>query len=125
MTTTSRSCIRLCSAGLGLAWMLTAALAPLTAAPPRVLPESQLPNDARLQPLKDLDGYFPFHPSSNPQEWAKRAERVRQQILVSLGLWPLPTKTPLNTVIHGRINRPGYSVEKVIFESYPGFFVTG
>src|SRR5947209_7014682 len=35
------------------------------------------------------------------------------------------TKTPLNVVIHGKIERPEYSVEKVYFESAPGFFVTG
>ena len=28
-------------------------------------------------------------------------------------------------MIHGRIDRPDYTVEKVYFESYPGFFVTG
>ena len=37
----------------------------------------------------------------------------------------MPTKTPLNAVIHGRIDRGEYTVEKVYFESAPGFFVTG
>ena len=37
----------------------------------------------------------------------------------------MPTKTPLNAVIHGKIERPEYTVEKVYFESMPGFFVTG
>jgi dienelactone hydrolase len=37
----------------------------------------------------------------------------------------MPPRTPLNPVIHGRIDRGDYSVEKVIFESMPGFFVTG
>ncbi len=92
---------------------------------PRVLPVGQQPNDIRLQPLKDLDGYFPFTPPESKAEWEKRAERVRRQILVSQGLWPMPTKTPLNAVIHGRIDRAEYSVEKVFFESAPGFFVTG
>src|SRR5213593_3428888 len=72
---------------------------------PRVLPEGTLPNDVRLQPLKDLDGYFPFTPPASKEEWEKRAERVRRQILVSEGLWPMPTKTPLNAVIHGRSDR--------------------
>src|SRR5437667_4331356 len=91
----------------------------------RVLPEGQLPDDARLQPLKDLDGYFPFTPSKSADEWQKRAERVRSQILVAEGLWPMPTKTPLKAVIHGKIDRGDYTVEKVLFESIPGFFVTG
>lgn len=92
---------------------------------PRVLPEGKLPNDMRLEPLKDLDGYFPFTPPASKAEWEKRAERVRHQILVSQGLWPMPIKTPLNPVIHGRIDRGEYTVEKVYFESAPGFFVTG
>jgi dienelactone hydrolase len=37
----------------------------------------------------------------------------------------MPTKTPLNAVVHGKIDREGYTVEKVYFESAPGFFVTG
>ncbi len=92
---------------------------------PRVLAKGQLPNDARLQPPKDLDGYFPFTPPANAATWAKRAERVRRQILVSQGLWPMPAKTPLHPVIHGRIEQDDYTVEKVFFESSPGFFVTG
>jgi hypothetical protein len=92
---------------------------------PRALPAGTLPNDVRLQPLKDLDGYFPFTPSASKEEWSKRAERVRRQLLVSLGLWPMPTRTPLNAVIHGKIDRGDYTVEKVYFESLPGFYVTG
>ncbi|MBL9174070.1 MAG: acetylxylan esterase [Verrucomicrobiales bacterium] len=81
--------------------------------------------DVRLLPLKDLDGYFPFRPPGSRPEWEQRAEQVRRQIQVALGLWPLPTRTPLNPVIHGRIDRGDYTVEKVYFESLPGFFVTG
>lgn len=109
---------------LSAAAMFMAAAGDVAAAP-RVLPEGRLPNDVRLQPLKDLDGYFPFTPPKTPEAWADRAERVRRQMLVALGLWPLPTKTPLNPVIHGRVEREGYTVEKVYFESLPGFFVTG
>ena len=68
---------------------------PLAAAP-RILPEGQRPADHRLEPLKDLDGYFPFTPPASKAEWEKRAERVQRQVLVSQGLWPMPTKTPLN-----------------------------
>lgn len=97
----------------------------VAAAGPRVLPAGQLPNDRRLQPPKDLDGYFPFTPPGSKEAWTQRAAQVRQRILVSQGLWPMPTKTPLNAVIHGRVERDEYTVEKVYFESAPGFFVTG
>jgi len=93
--------------------------------PLRVLPKGQLPKDQRLQPLKDLDGYFAFKPRETAAEWDLRAEQVRRRLAVALGLWPMPEKTPLNAVIHGRIEQPDYTAEKVFFESLPGFFVTG
>lgn len=90
-----------------------------------VLPPGELPKDARLEAPKDLDGYFPFTPSPNPAAWAVRAERLRRQLQVTLGLWPMPTRTPLHAVVHGKVDRETYTVERVYFESMPGFFVTG
>lgn len=81
--------------------------------------------DARLGPLKDLNGTFPFPAPKSVAEWEPRRDLVRRQLLVSQGLWPMPTKTPLNAVIHGKIDQGDYTVEKVYFESAPGFFVTG
>ena len=92
---------------------------------PRVLPAGQLPQDKRLGKLTDLNGYFPFQPCDSPEAWAKQAERVRRQMLVATGLWPMPTKTPANAVVHGKVDRDTYTVEKVILESFPGHFVTG
>ncbi len=83
------------------------------------------PADIRLGPLKDLDGYFPFKVPDTRAEWEKRSEEVRLRILVSQGLFPQPTKTPLNAVVHGCIEMEDYTIEKVFFESMPGFFVTG
>jgi hypothetical protein len=91
----------------------------------RVLPAGQLPKDARLEPLKDENGYFPFVPPKTREAWQQRAEQVRRQILVAAGLWPMPLKTARHPVIHGKVDREGYTVEKVCFESYPGHFVTG
>ncbi len=92
---------------------------------PRVLPPGKLPQDRRLEPLKTLNDYFPFQPPSSAAAWGDRAERVRRQVLVANGLWPMPTKTPANAVVHGRIDRGDYTVEKVYLESFPGHFVTG
>jgi dienelactone hydrolase len=100
-------------------------LTALLLAPLGALEAASLPDDVRLQPLKDLNGYFPFTPPKSRAEWKARAEHVRRQILVAEGLWPMPTKRPLRAVIHGAIERPDYTVENVYFESAPGFFVTG
>ena len=97
----------------------------LFAKAPRVFPEGQLPDDSRLRPLKDLDGFFPFDVPNSLEAWEKRADELRLRILVGTGLWPMPPKTPLNAVIHGKLERPGFTVEKVYFESYPGLYVTG
>ena len=105
-------------------WNVYAA-APAEAAAPRVLPEGQVPHDGRLEPLKDLDGYFPFHPPKTRQAWNQRAEQLRRRILVATGLWPMPKKTPLKAVIHGRVDREEFTVDKVYFQSYPGHYVTG
>ena len=101
------------------------ALQPVSAAGPRALPEGQLPNDTRLEPLKDLNGYFPFKLPETREAWQRRASDLRRRILVATGLWPMPSKTALNPVIHGRFERDGFTVEKVYFESYPKHFVTG
>src|SRR5207249_1160425 len=36
-----------------------------------------------------------------------------------------PEKTPLSPVIHGKIDRDEYTIEKVFFASYPGHYVSG
>jgi dienelactone hydrolase len=66
-----------------------------------------------------------FVPPVSKGAWEQRRKDLRTQVLVAAGLWPLPTKGPLNAVIHGKIDRPDYTIEKVYFESYPGFYVTG
>jgi dienelactone hydrolase len=80
--------------------------------------------DSRLTP-KDYDGYFPWIPPTTREAWEARRKRTRAQVLVGNGLWPLPEKTPLRPVIHGKIDRDDYTVEKVFFTSYPGHYVSG
>jgi hypothetical protein len=97
----------------------------LTAGPPRVLPPGTIPADTRLGPLRGERGDFSFIPAHSSEEWERRKKDIRRILRVTLGLWPMPTKSPLNPVIHGTINQKDYTVEKVYFESIPGFYVTG
>jgi hypothetical protein len=87
--------IRLSTTRLSLAISVLAA-ASLAGPASRVLPEGKQPDDVRLQPPKDLDGYFPFKPPASKADWEKRAQRVRRQILVSQG--PPPMLTPLTSI---------------------------
>ncbi len=92
---------------------------------PRVLTAGALPNDKRLGPIKDLNGDFSWEPYDSYAEWQERAEYVRRQVLVALGLWPMPVKTPLKPIIHGKVDRDDYTVEKIIIETHPGLYLTG
>jgi len=100
----------------------------VTAAVLAVLPGHGGPawaDDSRRGPLHTLDGTFPFEPPADAAGWAARREEVRRRVLVSQGLWPLPTRTPLEPAIHGTIDRGDFTIDRVAFQSLPGFFVTG
>lgn len=75
--------------------------------------------------LKDLDGHFPFQVPTDLAQWEKRAEEVRQQLRVALGIWPMPKLAEVKAVRHSKHVMDGYTVENVFFESLPGFYVTG
>lgn len=77
------------------------------------------------RPMRDLNGYFPFTPVANAQAWSERRAEIEQRVRVASGLWPLPEKTQLNAVVHGRVEREDYTIDRVFFESLPGHFVTG
>src|SRR5262245_918638 len=95
----------------------------------------QAPKDARLGKPTDYDGHydpadgsrktFAWTAPASKTAWDARREKVRTQMLVANGLWPMPEKTPLHAVIHGKIERDGYTIEKVFFASYPGHYVCG
>lgn len=91
----------------------------------RVLPEGRKPADVRLEPLKDLNGAFPFELPASKAAWETRAAELKLRARVALGLWPEPERTPLNVRIWGKVERPDFTVEKVAFESVPGLVTTG
>ena len=57
-----------------------------------------------------------------PDEVRRRQAYVREKIVAALGGWP--QKTPLNARITGALEREGYRIEKLVYESLPGFHVT-
>lgn len=90
-----------------------------------VLMKAQQLADVRLNTAKDLNGHFPFVVPDSSEAWASRKEKLKRQVLVANGLWPMPPKSALNAVIHGPVERDGFTVQKVYFESLPNHFVTG
>jgi hypothetical protein len=93
---------------------------------PALLFLAQVPaTDPRLTEIPHTDSHFsvPVYPSR--AAWEKRAAHLRKQILSSSGLLPMPEKTPLNPLIFGKIDRPDYTIEKVLLETMPGYYLGG
>ncbi|MGH9661620.1 MAG: alpha/beta hydrolase family protein [Bryobacteraceae bacterium] len=53
---------------------------------------------------------------------ASRRRLLRERVVRAIG--GLPDRTPLNPRVVGTLDRDGYRVEKIVFESQPGFYVT-
>jgi hypothetical protein len=54
--------------------------------------------------------------------WQDRQKNVRRTLSEIVG--PFPSKTPLNAKTIRIINKDGFRVEHIVYESQPGFFVT-
>lgn len=75
--------------------------------------------------LRDLDSHCPFTLPADVEAWQRRAADLRLQLKVSLGLMPQIELNPVKPQIYGKIERDDYTIEKCIFESLPGLYVTG
>jgi hypothetical protein len=62
---------------------------------------------------------------ASPADWQRRSQYLKEHILASTGLLPMPEKTPLRPQVFDEQKYDDYSVSKVYFESLPGFLVTG
>lgn len=55
-------------------------------------------------------------------DWLNRQKSVRAAFLKLVG--PFPEKTPLNAKILGTVLKKNFRLEKIVYESIPGFYVT-
>jgi len=85
---------------------------------------SVLAQDARNTVI-DSGTHYKMPVFSSREAWLERAAFLRKQILASAGLLPMPEKRPLNAQIFGRLERDGYTIEKVLLETLPGFYLGG
>jgi len=92
-----------------------------TASSSTVLP----PRDERAKEVRTLNTLRQFPEITSKAAWEKRAKEIREHALVCTGLWPMPEKSPLNANTSGRVERDGYSVEKVYMQTLPGFYLAG
>jgi len=87
---------------------------------------AQIPaTDARNTNIRHTDFHFTMPAYATLPEWEAHKAQLQRQILIAAGLYPLPEKTPLHPEISGRIEREGYSIEKVALETMPGYYLGG
>jgi dienelactone hydrolase len=94
----------------------SAAQAPITAVPTE---------DARNTTIVTTNTHMPLPEFTTLKAWEQRKAFLRNQILVAAGLSPMPEKTPLHPQIFGKIDGQGYTIEKVLIETLPDFYLGG
>ena len=93
----------------------------LHAQAPAPIPET----DARNTEIPNTDTHFTARTYRTLSEWQARRAHLRKQILSAAGLLPMPPRNPLHPQIFGRIENKTYSIEKVLLETLPGYYLGG
>jgi dienelactone hydrolase len=94
-------------------------------AAPSPAPSTASAVDRRNVEVPDTDTHVVLADFADRQAWEQHRGRVKQQILTAAGLDPMPEKRPLNPQRFGKLERDGYTIEKVLLETWPGFFLGG
>lgn len=81
--------------------------------------------DRRNVDCPNTDTHQTFQAPASLAQWQARKTLLRQQILSAAGLMPLPAKTPLRPLVTGKLDRDGYTIEKVALETRPGYWLGG
>ncbi len=81
--------------------------------------------DSRNTQIVGTDTHFKAFVYGSRADWDARKAVLKNQILSSAGLLPLPVKSALHPRVFGRVERKGYSIEKVYIESFPGYYLCG
>ena len=97
----------------------------LFSANPLAAKTAKTSQDSRFAKPVTLHDYHPFRKVDSKEGWAKRKAHIVDRIKVGSGIWPEPTKTPINAVVRDTIKFSDFKISKVYFESFPGHFVTG
>lgn len=59
---------------------------------------------------------------NTPGKWRERQQEMKKRMWDVIG--PFPERTPLNSKTVGKVVKEGYTIENLIYESLPGFYVT-
>ncbi|MGA7234214.1 MAG: hypothetical protein WBY44_00945 [Bryobacteraceae bacterium] len=90
------------------------------------LAAAQIPaQDSRNTEAPNTDTHFKAKSFATLAEWQTHREALQRQILSAAGLFPMFPKTGLHAQVFGRIAHADYSVEKVLLETLPGYYLGG
>lgn len=89
----------------------------------RVLPG--VPADHRLTAERHTDTRFAPTRFDSRAEADRRREELRFSLRMAAGLYPWPERTPLNVRREPAGEYDGFRIEKIMFETRPGFWSTG
>jgi dienelactone hydrolase len=81
--------------------------------------------DVRNTEIYGFKSHFRMSEYTSRGQWEARRTALRQQILGSAGLFPMPARTPLRPRIVRRLDYADYSIEVVLLETFPGYFLGG
>jgi dienelactone hydrolase len=95
---------------------------PLTALALFAQPPAQ---DARNTETPHSDTHFAPRTYSTLAQWEKRKAQLRKQILSASGVFPMPERTPLHAQVFGRVENRDCTIEKVLLETMPGYYLGG
>ncbi len=78
--------------------------------------------------IKQAMGYYEIRDSEiagliTRSDWIKRQVDVKNKLMEIVG--PFPERSPLKPRITGTVKKEGYRIDKIIYESMPGYYVTG
>ncbi len=87
---------------------------------------AQVPTqDSRNTNTPDTDTHAKLPEFHSLQEWEQRKAHLRKQILSATGLYPMPHRDTPRAEIFDRLQREGYTIEKVLLETMPGYYLGG
>ncbi|MCR5682879.1 MAG: acetylxylan esterase [Clostridiales bacterium] len=84
-----------------------------------------IPSDSRLTADRHTDTRFPPTRFFTREEAERRREELRFNVRMAAGLYPWPEKTPLSVRREPVGSYEGFRIEKIMFETRPGFWSTG
>src|SRR6476660_7678196 len=88
--------------------------------------QAQIPaQDVRNTYVPNTDTHLTVKTYKTLDEWHARRDVLRKQILSASGLLPLLPKNDLRAQVFGRIENRDCSIEKVLLETLPGYYLGG